>query len=93
MHYPIFYTTLVDTMRSVLASEGLADNKAKSYAEKAAFKFCQENGGDLHRVPMLKGIKKQERDSKIRGDSKNMNTKQLMKKYDVSESVVLRALK
>lgn len=93
MRVPIFYEKLLQTTIKTLSECGLDSVKANEYAQKAAFNFCQENGGDFHQIPTLKCLTKQERDNSIREDSKTMDSKQLERKYKLSRASIMRALK
>lgn len=84
---PIMYADMVAVAVAELEYSGIKDG-AMDIARRIAAEFCNSHGGKIYRVPTMKAMIKARRDDAMREDAKRLGTKQLCRKYQLSERQV-----
>ena len=80
---PFFLKGMIDSALKI-EEEGYQPGSLPELARKLAIRFCRDNGGEIVRVPTLKAMEKEERDTAIRADYLTMTVPDIAKKYDVT---------
>ena len=85
---PALYRDMLD----VAITELSGIDGAEAIARRIASSFCDRHSEKVYRVPVLQGIKKAERDARIREQSHTMSVAQIAKAHGLSEGHVREIL-
>lgn len=93
MRQPVFYAKIFEKALSVTSRVGIDEETAKLIAKQIAGEFCDEDAGNIYRIPNLQAIRKAKRVAQIKEDAKQMPVSDVALKNEVSLSYVYRTIK
>lgn len=85
---PVMYQDMHAAISAELQQVGVPE--PDTLAQRITRRFCDENAGNVYRVPVLQTILKRERDAALKADSRHMDAKALARKYGIAERHVRR---